>query len=79
MQQRDPVHNSAAGMMNVMPGKTVRGVVRGRPECANDREALYGHVGLCADGARAKSSELLRTARSSRYYPRRRVNIYEIS
>jgi hypothetical protein len=79
MQQGNTVHNSAAGMMKVMPDKTVRSVVRGRPECANGREALYGHVGLCADGARAKSSELLRTARSSRYYPRPPVNIYKIS
>jgi len=43
--------------MHVMPGKATRSVVHGRAKCANDREALYGHIGLCADGARAKSSE----------------------
>jgi len=53
----DTSHDGAVRMVCMMPGKAVHRVVRGRSKCANDREALYGHVGLCMDGAPGKSSE----------------------
>jgi hypothetical protein len=50
------VRNSAAGVMSVMSDNAVCGMMGDRPNRADKRKALNGHIGLCADGARAKSS-----------------------